>query len=207
MSPGKDPLSQTYRNQWLSSPQLNINTWKYPEEYDLLLLAFPAAKGTDRTLFFVVWRMKKLLVNEAERQKREWLKRAVETSTLSLRVNTASDVGNKNVWGARSRGSKHGNNKWHAMRLNTMVSLSLRAAVPSSSHRAASASTAINERSFMGKVRPTVSSKKFSRSPQRCNLRTFHTGLCVLTSILVVGFIFFYFFFKYCFLGVEVMWK
>lgn len=41
--------------------------------------------------------MKKLPVNEAERQKREQLKRVVETSTLSVRVNTASDVGNKNV--------------------------------------------------------------------------------------------------------------
>lgn len=73
-----------------------------------------------------------------------------------------------------------------------MVSLSLGAAVPSSSRRAASASTAINEHSFMGKVQPVVSSEKLSRSPQRCNLRTFHTGLCALTPTLVGVLTFFF---------------
>lgn len=57
------------------------------------------------------------------RGKRQELKRAVETSTTSVRVNTSSDVGNESVWGAHSHGSKHRNNKLHATRLNTMVSL------------------------------------------------------------------------------------
>lgn len=57
------------------------------------------------------------------RGKKQELKRVVETSTTSVRVNTPSDVGNKSVWGAQSHGSKGRNNKWHAGRLNTMVSL------------------------------------------------------------------------------------
>lgn len=57
------------------------------------------------------------------RGKRQELKRAMETSTTSVRVNTSSDVANKSVWGAHSHGSKRRNNKWHARRLNTMVSL------------------------------------------------------------------------------------
>lgn len=83
--------------------------------------------------------------------KRQELKRVVETSTLSVRVNTSSDVGNKSVWGAHSRGSKQRNNKWHAMRLNTMEPLR------AERHRAkllvqgcwlgSSASSAVNERS------------------------------------------------------------
>lgn len=57
------------------------------------------------------------------RQKRQELNRRVETSTTSVRVNTCSDVGNESVWGAQSHGSTGRNNKWHARRLNTMVSL------------------------------------------------------------------------------------
>lgn len=57
------------------------------------------------------------------RGKRQELKKVVETSTTSVRVNTCSDAGKESVWGAPSHGSKHRNNKLQARRLNTMVSL------------------------------------------------------------------------------------
>lgn len=57
------------------------------------------------------------------RGKRQELKRVVETSPTSVRVNTSSDVSNESVWGAHSHGSKRRSNELHATRLNTMLSL------------------------------------------------------------------------------------
>lgn len=54
-------------------------------------------KGTDRLLYIVVWRIKRLIVDKAEWQKQQELKSVVETSTLSVRVNTSSDVSSKSV--------------------------------------------------------------------------------------------------------------
>lgn len=150
----------------------------------------------------------------------EGTERAVETSIPAVRVNTDSDVGNKSVWGACSHASKHRNDKWHAMRLNTKGSLSAKGCgaklLVQSCWPECSASAAVNEH-WRERVSQTLSSLKCSHFPQRCNLMIFQrTQVCAYCPLLwfvgcIVFFCVFYFLlcfvFKYCFLSVEFMQK
>lgn len=147
------PVSLTDCSWWLTWLQLNKmyeNTLK-----NMICFGWPSLQQRELiefcNLWLGGWKGCLLMRLSGRRGKRQELKRAVETSTLSVRVNTSSDVGNKSVWGAHSHGSKHGNNKRHAMRLNTMDSLRAECCgaklLVQGCRLYSSASSAMNERS------------------------------------------------------------
>lgn len=132
----------------------------------------------------------------------------METSTTSVRVNTCSDAGKESVWGAPSHGSKHRNNKLHARRLNTMVSLRAEhggAKLPAQDCRLDSSQPAPQWMNLEEKAQPTISSKNFCCIPQRWSMRILTPALrlaaeayCFVLLCLV---------FQYCFLCIEFMCK